>query len=358
MQSVDMDASFVYNENGLRVQKTANGVVTKYTLHGKNIVHMTSGSDELHFFYDAQNKPAVVVYNGTAYAYVKNLQGDVVALLDSTGVVVVSYAYDAWGKPISKTGSMASTLGKINPFRYRGYVYDEETGLYYLRSRYYTVQQCRFVNADVLYNGNLMTYAANNPIYYGDKSGYEICTMFSDCGFGNPFASLTGGVSVGGGSCGGFAGSMQAYSHGGVMQGGGPSDEGRSEALSESFKKLALFLYDELCGIYSMGDLLEYIAIEGSVAAGLYFTSQCTMLAGPAGFVFGFAITSIWVGTVAGIAPEVATQIDGIPRDEEHMLESMATETTAYAVGYVGLKKTTEKKVAYIMEKILKAIIH
>ena len=83
-RGIDTDASFVYNENGLRVQKTVNDVVTKYTLHGKNIVHMTSGSDELHFFYDAQNKPAVVVYNGTPYSYVKNLQGDVVALLDST----------------------------------------------------------------------------------------------------------------------------------------------------------------------------------------------------------------------------------------------------------------------------------
>ena len=61
MYNVDMDASFIYNENGLRVQKTVNGVVTKYTLHGKNIVHMTQGSNELHFFYDAQNKPAVVV---------------------------------------------------------------------------------------------------------------------------------------------------------------------------------------------------------------------------------------------------------------------------------------------------------
>ena len=60
--SIDTDASFVYNENGLRVQKTVNGVVTKYTLHGKNIVHMTQGSNNLHFFYDASNKPAIVEF--------------------------------------------------------------------------------------------------------------------------------------------------------------------------------------------------------------------------------------------------------------------------------------------------------
>ena len=142
-----MHGSFT-NENGLRVQKTVNGVATKYTLHGKNVVHMTSGTDELHVFYDAQNRPAVVVYNGTAYAYVKSLQGDVVAILDENGNAVVSYGYDAWGAPLWCTGELAETLGKVQPFRYRGYVFDEETGLYYLRSRYYNPGWGRFVNAD------------------------------------------------------------------------------------------------------------------------------------------------------------------------------------------------------------------
>ena len=58
MRSIDTDAQFVYNENGLWIQKTVNGVATKYTLHGKNVVHMTQGGNELHFFYDAQNRPA------------------------------------------------------------------------------------------------------------------------------------------------------------------------------------------------------------------------------------------------------------------------------------------------------------
>ena len=160
MRSIDTDALFVYNENGLWIQKTVNGVVTKYTLHGKNVVHMTSGADELHFFYDAQNRPAVVVYNGTAYAYVKSLQGDIVAILDENGNTVVSYGYDAWGAPLWCTGELAETLGKVQPFRYRGYVFDEETGLYYLRSRYYNAERCRFLNADIdmgiLMNGYIM----------------------------------------------------------------------------------------------------------------------------------------------------------------------------------------------------------
>ena len=171
MQKSGVTAEFVYNADGLRVQKTVNGVVTKYTLHGKNVVHMTSGADELHFFYDAQNRPAVVVYNGMAYAYVKNLQGDIVAILDENGNTVVSYGYDAWGAPIGKSGTFAETLGKVQPFRYRGYVFDEETGLYYLRSRYYSPWWGRFVNADTIVNNNLFLYCLNSPNVQIDSSG-------------------------------------------------------------------------------------------------------------------------------------------------------------------------------------------
>ena len=174
MQKAGVTAEFVYNADGLRVQKMVNGVATKYTLHGKNIVHMTSGADELHFFYDAQNRPAVVVYNGTAYAYVKSLQGDVVAILDENGNAVVSYGYDAWGAPLWCTGELAETLGKVQPFRFRGYVFDEETGLYYLRSRYYNPRWGRFVNADgAIIQKNLFAYCSNGPIVGYDPSGFE-----------------------------------------------------------------------------------------------------------------------------------------------------------------------------------------
>ena len=78
-----------------------------------------------------------------------HLQGDAVALIDANGTQVVEYGYDVWGNPISKTGSLAATIGTLNPFRYRGYVYDEETELYYLRSRVYNPEWKRFMNADV-----------------------------------------------------------------------------------------------------------------------------------------------------------------------------------------------------------------
>ncbi|MBE5783238.1 MAG: RHS repeat-associated core domain-containing protein [Clostridiales bacterium] len=114
--------------------------------------------------------------NGTTtakYAYIHNLQGDIVALIDSTGAKVVSYTYDAWGKPLSTTGTLANTLGKLNPFRYRGYIYDEETGLYYLRSRYYSATLHRFINADCVYSNNIFIYTNNRPITQADYGGYS-----------------------------------------------------------------------------------------------------------------------------------------------------------------------------------------
>ena len=171
-------AEFVYNADGLRVQKTVNGVTTNYTLHGKNIVHMTKGNAELHFWYDAQNRPAIVEFNGTKYGYLYNLQGDVIGLIDSANTEVVKYTYDAWGKPLSVTGSLANTIGYYNPFRYRGYVYDVETGLYYLRSRYYNPSWGRFISDDRYFiiesnvgNLNQFRYCLNAPIMFVDDDG-------------------------------------------------------------------------------------------------------------------------------------------------------------------------------------------
>ena len=101
-------------------------------------------------------------------------------ILNASGTEVVKYTYDAWGKVISTTGSLASTLGTVQPFRYRGYVYDVETGLYYLRSRYYNPGWIRFVNKDdagiINNNGslsdvNLYAYCDNEPIVRVDEDG-------------------------------------------------------------------------------------------------------------------------------------------------------------------------------------------
>ncbi len=122
-----------------------------------------------------------VNYNGTYYYYVRNGQNDIIRLIDGDNNTVVEYAYDSWGTPLSTTGTLASTLGAQNPFRYRGYVYDAETGLYYVTSRYYDPEIGRFINADSQLNAkdgilgyNLYAYCNNNPIMYSDPSGHSI----------------------------------------------------------------------------------------------------------------------------------------------------------------------------------------
>jgi len=139
-------------------------------------VYGNESCDHLHFFYDAQSKPAFVEYNGEMYRCIHNLQGDIIGIVDANGTLVVEYKYDAWGNPIYMTGALSASLGILNPFRYRGYVWDEETGLYYLRSRYYDCITHRFVNSDALisrgYSGTtLYVYCNNKPTCNKDVSG-------------------------------------------------------------------------------------------------------------------------------------------------------------------------------------------
>ena len=177
--------TFKYDHNGMRIQKVLEHSwypeTTNYTYHGSMLTHMevaytdfdeVGHVDKLHFFYDVQSRPVKVRFNGTIYTYVHNLQGDIVGILDNNSNLVVEYKYDAWGKPLSTTGSLADTLGVRNPFRYRGYVYDEESGLYYLRSRYYTAHWNRFINSDEAFLAhNHFTYCANVPIHLKDEDG-------------------------------------------------------------------------------------------------------------------------------------------------------------------------------------------
>ena len=134
--------------------------------------------DTLYFTYDVNGTPLPVKYNGEEFYYVTNIQGDVISILNSSGEAVVSYTYDAWGNILTKTGSLANSLGRSNPLCYRGYVYDRETGLYYLESRYYDPEMGRFLNADSqlntdsLFGYNSFAYCENNPINKIDPSGH------------------------------------------------------------------------------------------------------------------------------------------------------------------------------------------
>lgn len=186
VQTKEID--FIYDHNGMRIGKivSENGRVkiTEYTLHGKLITHLTkrvvnaegveTSKEELHFFYDAQSRPAFVEYNGIKYRYVHNLQGDIVAIVDAAGNPVVEYKYDAWGKPIGATPETG--IGAINPFRYRSYMWEMEIGWYYLNKRFYDSVLNRFNNVDDIIGigiggTNVYAYCVNNPLSMIDPSG-------------------------------------------------------------------------------------------------------------------------------------------------------------------------------------------
>ena len=171
--------SFTYDSEGVRTSKTVGNVKTSYLLNGTQILAQTTNGKTLCFFYDQQgNRVAMADGSNHIYYYLYNLQGDVIAIADSaTGKLVATYTYDAWGK-CTVQNATGFTAGTENPFRYRGYYYDSETGLYYLQSRYYDAETGRFINADNVLTDtkgltgfNLFSYCGNDPVNRSDPSG-------------------------------------------------------------------------------------------------------------------------------------------------------------------------------------------
>ena len=119
------------------------------------------------------------VYQGETYTYRKNMFGDIVAIYQGA-TKIAEYAYDAWGN--CTIVSDTNGIGAANPFRYRGYYWDNDLGLYYLMSRYYDPQTGRFINADTLdyldpktIGGlNLYAYCGNNPVMGIDATGHFV----------------------------------------------------------------------------------------------------------------------------------------------------------------------------------------
>ena len=168
--------SYKYDPNNLRYSKTVNGVETLYYWDDDVLLGERTGDNFIQYIYDADGI-AGMRCNDTYYYFEKNLFGDVLRVYSVYGSVVAEFKYDSYGNIISSSGSMADKV----KFRYRGYYYDDETGFYYLQSRYYDPSLCRFISADqyelvgmlsqTLGQLNLYAYCNNNPIMYTDESG-------------------------------------------------------------------------------------------------------------------------------------------------------------------------------------------
>ncbi len=176
--------TYKYNDEGIRTEKVVNGIASKYYLEGTKVIYEMTGTNLSYYQYDEQGNIIGMQYNGTQYYYIKNLQGDIIGILDNELNQVVKYDYDSWGKVIAITDATGTEItdqthiGHINPYRYRSYRYDRETGLYYLQSRYYNPEWGRFLNADGLVatgqeplGHNMYSYSYNNPINLTDKNG-------------------------------------------------------------------------------------------------------------------------------------------------------------------------------------------
>ena len=192
-------ATYKYNASGIRTSKIVSETETKFYLNGNKIIAQDDGDNRLIFYYGIDGLAGFSI-NGVEYTYKKNIQNDITGIYDTNGNQLVKYVYDAWGNHktfVLYQGNFVDIslendynddnyqgkvqLATLNPFRYRSYYFDEETGLYYLNARYYDPEIGRFINADSisilseskdLFNGlNLFVYCGNNPVSNIDDSG-------------------------------------------------------------------------------------------------------------------------------------------------------------------------------------------
>jgi RHS repeat-associated protein len=177
-EGTDVIASFDYDADGRRtLMTTASGTIRfHYDGTSTRVLYETDGDRELiaRYVYGANGQLLAMVRDGQTYYYHYNGHGDVIALTDANGTVVATYEYDAFGNHIGTTGNVN------NPYRYAGYRWDEETGLYYLNARYYAPEIGRFITRDAFHgldddphSLNWYNYAHSNPVMFVDPSGYS-----------------------------------------------------------------------------------------------------------------------------------------------------------------------------------------
>ena len=195
----NLSFTFTYNDEGIRTSKTVNGVEHNYLIYGSQMLGELWEDKIIIYIYDGSGTPIGFSYTSANDSYwqnfwfEKNIFGDIVAVYNNVGTKIVSYNYDAWGNILSETYNSAASssdraIAGYNLFRYRGYIYDADLGLYYLQSRYYDSKIGRFINADTtdilgvspgaLTDNNLFAYCDNNPVMRTDESG-EIWHIFA-----------------------------------------------------------------------------------------------------------------------------------------------------------------------------------
>lgn len=173
---------YVYNDQGLRIKKTDyRGVTWNYIYDGNKLIREKSINNTLDFLYDEyDNLYGFIKDNTEKYLYIRDQLQNIIGITDINGKIVVKYSYDAWGAIKSIIDTSSSGIGKLNPFRFKGYYYDNESSMYYCKTRYYVPQWGRwlspdsieYLNPESINKLNLYTYANNNPVIYYDPDGH------------------------------------------------------------------------------------------------------------------------------------------------------------------------------------------
>ena len=186
-------ATYSYNSDGQRIGKNIvlpDGETYDYDYYYngdilagyKLVITDEEGQASTHivtFMYDENGEAFGFNYNGNDYYYVRNAQNDVIFISNSDNTGVVMYQYDAWGNMTAcYDTSDDGMLSIVNPYTYRGYFYEFETNTYFLKSRYYNPELCRFISADSavaqignVQVANMFAYSANNPVNLSDSDG-------------------------------------------------------------------------------------------------------------------------------------------------------------------------------------------
>ena len=249
---------------------------------------------EMKFLFDDKGRFGFI-FNDVAYTYRKDVFGNVIAILDENGSVVVRYSYDAWGKHVAydSYGYVISDeyhIGLLNPYRYRSYYYVDD-GMYWLNTRFYDSATGRFVSPDDLsyldpdsVNGlNLYAYCANNPIAYSDPSGHVILSFLIGLGIST---LLTWGISelVGNQIAGGISsvasGSMAVYTGIGLLS-FGPFGWIAGGALIIAGSGNVIFGVNEIVeGVTGTNYIKEWTGMSDGLYDGIYLGLNITSSVG------------------------------------------------------------------------------
>ncbi len=345
------DLEFAYDGYGRRIKK--DNIVYTYDSNG-TLLKQTDGEDTLEFIYDngglcgfkhiTNETNEAVETNETHYIYRKNIQGDITAIINEEGNEVARYSYDAWGNHAALDADGNDIIdpkhiGLLNPFRYRGYYYDDETGLYYLQTRYYDPEIGRFISQDdVSYldpehiNGlNLYAYCLNNPVMMTDPDG-TIPKWLKWLFFGLAVAVIAVAAVVACVATGGAALVAAAVAIGGIASMGGNLIE---QGLTKGWNNIDV---GEL-GIYGL--------------SGALYGAACAVTGGAALVVAKTAIAALTGMTMTAYKNENATLVDVLSSGLQSAVASLVIQGAAHFAGK-GIKKIPKVLSKYFPELMSK----